>query len=64
MGAKSHDQFDSIRRNAMFQFFNANVNVEKLCGKTSGDLKISMGDYKKIVEWASSRTSVSESYAH
>ena len=61
VGAKSQDQFDSMRRNAMIQFFNANVDVEKLCytsmvtfgdnGVPSGDLRrISMGDYKKMVE--------------
>ena len=61
VGAKSQDQFDSMRRNAMIPFFNANVDVEKLCytsmvtfgdnGVPSGDLRrISMGDYKKMVE--------------
>ena len=53
----------------MIQFFNADVDVEKLCytsmvtfggdGVPSGDLRrISMADYKKMVERASSRTSV------
>ena len=31
VGAKSQDQFDSMRRNAMIQFFNANVDLENLC---------------------------------
>ena len=61
VGAKSQNQFDSMRRNAMIQFFNANVDLEKLCytsmvtfgdnGIPSGDLRrILMGDYKKMVE--------------
>ena len=61
VGAESQDQFDSTLRNAMIQFFNADVDVEKLCytstvtlgddGVPSGDLRrISMADYKKMVE--------------
>ena len=68
-GAESQDQFDSMLRNAMIQFFNADVDVEKLCytsmvtfgddGVPSGDLtRISMADYKKWSKKASSRTSV------
>ena len=61
VGAESQDQFDLMLRNAMIQFFNADVDVEKLCytsmvtfgddGVPSGDLRrISMADYKKMVE--------------
>ena len=60
VGAELHDQFDSMLRNAMIQFFNADVDVEKLCytsmvtfsddGVPSGDLRrVSMADYKKMV---------------
>ena len=50
------DQFDSMLRNAMIQFFNADVDVDKLCyigddGVPSVDLRrILMDNYKKIVE--------------
>ena len=61
VGAESQDEFDTMLRNAMIQFFNADVDVEKLCytsmvtfgddGVPSGDpRRISMADYKKIVE--------------
>ena len=61
VGAESQGQFDLMLRNAMIQFFNADVDVEKLCytsmvtfgddGVPSGDLRrISMADYKKMVK--------------
>ena len=61
VGAESQGQFDSMLRNAMIQFFNADMDVEKLCytsmvtygddGVISGDLRrISMADYRKMVE--------------
>ena len=61
VGAESQDQFDSMLQNAMIQFFNADMDVEKLYYTSmvtfrddsvpSGDLRsISMADYKKMVE--------------
>ena len=60
LGAESQDQFDSMLQNAMIQFFNADVDIEKFCytsmvtfgddGVPSRDLgRISMADYKKMV---------------
>ena len=61
MGAESQGQFDSILQNVMIQFFNADVDSEKLCYTSmviftddvlpSGDLRrISMVDHKKMFE--------------
>ena len=62
VGAESQDQFDSMLRNAMIQFFNArmwmwrsSVTLQMVTlnddSVPSGDLRrISMADYKRMVE--------------
>ena len=63
MGAKSQEQIDLMRRNVMFQFFNANVNVEKLCYTsliTFGDCGVPSGDLRRISMGATNKKMVEE----
>ena len=51
VGAQSQDQFDSMLRNAMNQFFNADVDMVKFyCTSiiTFGDDGVPSGDFRRI----------------
>ena len=51
VGAQSQDQFDSVLRNAMNQFFNADIGMGKLyCTSiiTLGDDGVPSGNFRRI----------------